>query len=102
MKAVMDQLQNIENKLSERSGASVGKFINGLVVGAFLVVVSIAVVFTIYNFDSAHRWDAFLVGLLIGTTATAIVSLTAYARGRSAKAIAEPNPEGGPGHLEVV
>jgi hypothetical protein len=92
MQVVLDRLQSVEELLKE-SGGSASNFIIGQVVGALLVIVSIAVLFTLINADSGHRWDAFLSGLLIGVGATAAGSLTlmVYSRGRSAKKIVEPN-----------
>lgn len=65
--------------------ASAQNFFLGLVVGALLVTVSIAVSFTIYKSDQSLVWDAFLAGLFIGIGVTAALSLTAFAAARSRK-----------------
>ena len=53
-------------------------FLLGAVVGAFLPGVSLAVLITLYAFDSGQSgliWDAFLLGILVGTAFTATVIL---------------------------
>jgi hypothetical protein len=88
MQAVLDRLDNVELALKQNGvGASATNFLLGQVVGALLVIVSIAVVFTLINSDAEHRWDAFLTGLLVGSAATAAGFLTfmAYAKHRAAK-----------------
>ena len=54
-------------------------FLLGAVVGAFLPGVSLAVLLTVYAFDSGQSppviWEAFLLGILVGTAFTATVIL---------------------------
>jgi hypothetical protein len=74
--------------------ASAQNFFLGLVVGALLVTVSIAVSFTIYKADQSLVWDAFLAGLFIGVGVTAALALTAFAAARSRKKkLADPAEE---------
>merc|ERR1719487_1932777 len=57
--------------------AWVGNFLLGFVVGAFLPGVSLAVLLTLFVFDSGQSgliWSAFLLGILVGTAFSASVA----------------------------